>query len=444
MDKLRFRRDFNSNKVKLKTRRLEKLNIAYDKVKIGQDEQGIYFEIDFGLNKIEKVYADEFFEEYIEQGKEINIKISPYEKERARPLAFYDYIDPKERERIKNALDLQPHYSHIRDDLNSYLYLRNIFNAHPPSLAFKANSPEEHQKWASQIIELTKKLTGYDLGNVPIEIEEGSETEFEDLLIKKLYITTAPFLKVPAILIRPKNMTEPKPAIICVHGHNKGKINTVGMEISASNSYYGIELAKRGYVTLSLDQWGWGERRGKYKSDVDNFESIYSLSALLLGKTAIGIRCWEVSRAIDYLQTLDYVKPKFAIIGQSGGGTTSAFSSVIDGRISAAVVSGYFCTWSYSIFSLHHCTCNFVPGIMQYMDFPDMMAARAPKPLFVVAGEKDGIFPIEGVKDAYDKVKKAYQVFNASDMLDIDIIPETGHVFRGDYAYPWLDKILLS
>jgi dienelactone hydrolase len=420
------------------------MDISYEKIKIGQDEQGIYFEINFTPNKMDKIYADEFFEEFIEQGKEVNLKITPYVKERARPEGFYDRLDPAERERIKKVLDLRPVYPEIRPDLNSYLYLRNQLDAHPPKLKFTATTILEHQEWMKSIIKTLKNVTRYELGSVPLQVEEGPETEFEDLILKKIYLTTAPDLKVPGILARPKHMDRPKPGIVCVHGHNKGKINSIGMEPSSSNSYYGIELAKRGYVTLSLDQWGWGERQGRYKHTAENAEAMYSLSALLLGKTAIGIRCWDVSRAIDYLQTLDYVAPKFAIIGQSGGGTTSAFSSIMDDRITAAVVSGYFCTWTYSILSLHHCACNFVPGIMQYMDFPDMMAARAPKPLFVVAGERDGIFPIEGVTDAYEKVKAAYFLYNATDKLGIDIIPETGHVFRGDYAYPWLDKMLLE
>ena len=76
------------------------------------------------------------------------------------------------------------------------------------------------------------------------------------------------------------------------------------------------------------------------------------------------------------------------------------------------------------------------------MDFGDMMAARAPKPIFVVAGDNDPIFPLKGVKLAYKKVKEAYELYGKADNLGIDIIPKTGHVFRGDYAYPWLDKML--
>ncbi len=71
-----------------------------------------------------------------------------------------------------------------------------------------------------------------------------------------------------------------------------------------------------------------------------------------------------------------------------------------------------------------------------------MVASRAPKPTFIIAGEKDPIFPIEGVREAYEKLKQAYKLYGKEENLAIDIIPDTGHVFRGDYAYPWFDKHL--
>ncbi len=213
---------------------------------------------------------------------------------------------------------------------------------------------------------------------------------------------------------------------------------------SKSGSYYGLDLAKRGFVTLSLDQWGWGEREGKRKKTLSQPEQHYALVALLLGKTAIGIRTVDVSKSIDVLESLDFVEKKFGVIGQSGGGTTSAFSSAIDDRIDVAVISGYFCELYESIFSLNHCACNYVPGILKYMDIPDIVALRAPKPTFIVSGDRDDIFPQEGVQSAYKKLKRVYDLFGKPENLDIDVIKGAGHVFRGDYCYPFLEKHLKS
>ncbi len=421
------------------------MDARHDGITVGKDDRGVYFMIEFSPGKAEKVYADEFFEDCIENGERMDVRIASHSKPRQRPAAFFDSIDPSDLGRIRKELDLREDYNPVRDDLNSYRYLASVFKDKPPRLEFTASSVADHVAWAKDVKETVATITGYKqlaAERVPLDVEDGPSSSYKHVVLKKYYITTATHLRLPVILAHPEKMDAPAPGIICLHGHNKGKINTIGMLESASNSYYGIELAMRGYVTLSLDQWGWGERKGVNAKHEDNPEAIFSLSALLLGRTAVGIRCWDVTRGIDFLQQLDIVAPRFGVIGQSGGGTTAAFSSVLDERIDAAIVSGYFCSWFASIFAMHHCPCNHVPGIMQHLELGDMMAARAPKPTFVVSGDSDGIFPQQGVQDAYEKVKRAYDLYGKPGNLGIDVILRTGHVFRGDLAYPWLDKVL--
>ncbi|MHA1339947.1 MAG: alpha/beta hydrolase family protein [Promethearchaeota archaeon] len=420
----------------------------HEGVKVGKDNKGIYFEIQFTKDLKDKVYLDEFFEDVAEKNATIDINIAPHNKPRARPEAFFEKCDPKERERIKKELDLRELYQPVRKDLNVYNYLVNYHIHNPPSMQFdpqKFSTPEKHKIWATKVLNKVKELVNYNLGEVPLEIEEGPQTEFKNIILKKYYFQTAPYLKIPAILLYPKEIKGKLPGIIAVHGHNKGKINTVGMAESSSNSYYGMDLALTGkFAVLALDQWGWGERRGHKNKIEERAEETFSLSALLLGLTAIGIRTWEVSRSIDFLKTFDFVDDKFGIIGQSGGGTTAAFGSALDNRIDAAVVSGYFCSWLWSIFSMRHCACNFVPHILRYIDIHDLMAIRAPKPTFIVAGSRDPIFPIEGVEYSYRKLMNIYKLYGKEENLQIDVIKGAGHIFRGDKAYPWLEKILLS
>lgn len=424
------------------------MDFKHENIRVGKDDKGVYFLLKLG-NSLEKIYAEELFEDLIESKEDFNLSISPSVRERTRPPAFFESCDLTERERICKELDLRPTYSPIRKDLSNYNYLLNILKQNPLKLGYKEakiSSIEAHQKWAIQVKNKLKELIHYDLDcnkSIPLNIESSLESEYKSIVMKKFYIQTAPNLKMPVILARPKKMAEPMPGIICLHGHNKGKINTIGMLESSSNSYYGIDLALRGYVTLSIDQWGWGERRGEINAARELSEADLSLSALLVGLTAIGIRSWEVSKGIDFLKTFDFVSNKFGVIGQSGGGTTAAFSSVLDDRINAAVISGYFCTYIESIFSLHHCPCNYIPHILEYFDLPDILAARAPKPTFIVSGENDGIFPQKGVQEAYNQLKQVYSLYNRLEDLGIDVIKNTGHVFRGDYAYPWLDKKLV-
>ena len=56
--------------------------------------------------------------------------------------------------------------------------------------------------------------------------------------------------------------------------------------------------------------------------------------------------------------------------------------------------------------SMYHCACNYIPNIMKYADMSDIMGLFAPKPVVLVHGEKDHIFPIAGTKKSFKELKK--------------------------------------
>ena len=118
-------------------------------------------------------------------------------------------------------------------------------------------------------------------------------------------------------------------------------------------------------------------------------------SALLLGETMIGWRVWDVMRAIDWIEgrpELD--KERVACMGISGGGTCTLFSTALDHRIKAALVSGYLNTFRDSIMSVSHCIDNYVPGILNWAENYDVAGLIAPRPLFSEGGDADPLFPV--------------------------------------------------
>ena len=417
------------------------MEINFNNSKIGKDEEGYYFLVPLSNDRTEKYYVEEILEEYLESDNKVNISISTETHETNFPNE--QKYGEAEINRVRSELDLQPKYTHLDPKLNVHEYLHSLYQKYPPALQFKAKTKEEMEKWRTEARAKLIELIDYDYKKEPIEVEWGPKSFIDGINLQKITFKTGEFIYTTGILAYQENINKdnPAPGVVCVHGHNKGKICTIGMYESSSDSYYGFELAKRGFVTLSLDEWGWGEREGR-RRNLGNPEHHYSLAALLLGKTAIGIRAVDVSKSIDVLESLDFVTNKFGVIGQSGGGTTSAFSSAIDDRIYAAVISGYFCDFYESIFSIGHCSCNYIYGILKHMDLPDIVSLRAPKPTFIVSGEFDPIFPQVGVQSAYKKVQNAFDVAGNKDNLEIDVIKGKGHVFRGDFSYPFLEKHL--
>ena len=49
-----------------------------------------------------------------------------------------------------------------------------------------------------------------------------------------------------------------------------------------------------------------------------------------------------------------------------------------------------------------------IPGIRNYMDYPHVASIACPKPMMFVNGTKDKLFPVEGVLDAYEIMKKVW------------------------------------
>jgi hypothetical protein len=77
-------------------------------------------------------------------------------------------------------------------------------------------------------------------------------------------------------------------------------------------------------------------------------------------------------------------------------------------------------------------------------DFPEVVAAFAPRAFLVVAPVRDDNFEISGVKDCMAAARPVYELLGAKDRLAA-IYPECGHDFPPEArktAYEWLEKWL--
>jgi dienelactone hydrolase len=162
--------------------------------------------------------------------------------------------------------------------------------------------------------------------------------------------------------------------------------------------------------------------------------------ALMAGTTLQRFRVNDVMRGVDYLQGLKGVDPdRIGIMGISGGGQISMYAAALDTRIKAAIISCFMNTHRASVLGMHHCVCNFVPGLARILDMPDMGAMIAPRPLLIEAGSDDPIFPLKATKEAIVKIKKAYKLMKAEDRVEVDIF-KGEHVWSGVKMKTFLEK----
>ena len=136
---------------------------------------------------------------------------------------------------------------------------------------------------------------------------------------------------------------------------------------------------------------------------------------------------------------MDDLQPATALraMGISSGGMHAFFSTCLDPRIRACVVSGYFCRFSASIFAMNHCTFNYTPGLARFGEIDDLASLIAPRSMLIEAGTRDPIFPLGRVEAAFQGARQIDALFGAADQLETDIF-EGRHQISGRRAYDFL------
>lgn len=122
-------------------------------------------------------------------------------------------------------------------------------------------------------------------------------------------------------------------------------------------------------------------------------------------------------------------------MGNSGGGTATFYASCYDKRIQMSIPSCAVCTYDDSIVAMKHCPCNYIPNIRKYFDMGDLGCLIAPRPVVVVCGVEDKIFPLHGVEKSVDIMKRAYEAVGKGDLCHL-VKGNGGHQFYPDDAWP--------
>jgi len=304
-----------------------------------------------------------------------------------------------------------------------------------------------------------------------------------DYIREKVLFSTSPYFRVPAYVLIPKNLDGPAPAIVDLHSHGgmrifgKEKIVDMGDNHPVMAEYHqqiysgrptSTALVQRGYVVIAIDAFMFGERRAIMDQDlIYGWErSIYTeevvvdvkrqcalkeativKSLIFAGLTWPGIVFWDDIRTVDYLLTRPEVDPgRIGCLGISLGGYRSLYLAGLDERIAAACVVGFMSTVKPMI-KAHidtHSWVHFLPTIHQFLDLPDVVSMMAPKPLLVQQCEKDGLFPLEGMRESVEKIAAVYGKAGIKDKFR-GVFYDIPHHFSMEMqedAFNWFDKHL--
>ena len=276
----------------------------------------------------------------------------------------------------------------------------------------------------------------------PVEMHVAEDADLGDVLRRKIAYVAEPGDIVPAYLMVPKNISGQSPAMMCLHQTVPiGKEEPVGLG-GKPNLRYGIELARRGYVTLSPDYPNFGEY------EFDPYSNGYA-SASMKG-------IFNHMRGVDLLRSMPEVDPeRIGCIGHSLGGHNAIFLGVFDDRIKVTVSSCGFTSfpkykggdlsgWSHKGY-MPRITGEFGgdPARMPF-DFTEVVTALAPRAFFTNSPLGDANFDVSGVRDCIRAARQAYDNMGVRDRL-VAVYPDAGHDFPPEVreqAYAFIDSHL--
>ncbi len=338
------------------------------------------------------------------------------------------------------------------NSFNANMCHERILNNINPSLAFNENA--DYESWKVQVKEQFIKLLGDMPEKVDLNIRVEYEREEADFIERRIVFDVEENCSVPCHLLLPKTGQAPYPTVICLQGHSTGMHISMGRRIYPNDNRFfgpekandfGLQAIKEGYAALVMEQRGFGERKSTQEAVKGDTTCDHDAKvAALLGRTLIGERIWDVSRAIDMLETIPEVdKDRIGLMGHSGGGTATYYAAAYEPRIKAAMPAGSVCSFDKSIGIMGHCGCNYIPNMIKYFDMGEIASMIAPRGLVVVTGDEDPIFLLDGVHKVFNVVEGIYEKEGAADKCNL-YVGRGGHRFFTDPCWNMFRKVFLD
>lgn len=306
--------------------------------------------------------------------------------------------------------------------------------------------PTDRDAWKRAAPDLRKRLTtalGIDRLPKPQarNVRQVGTVDRGDYVIEKIVYETLPDCPVAAHVYRPKKVEGKLPAVLYPPGHSwaEGKSHPDGQALGAS-------LARDGFVMLTYDPHGEGERGVSFRDH-------RRTELLLVGVCQEAVPVFESRCALEYLLARPDVDPeRVGITGESGGGYNTWMMMALEPRLAAGVPvvgTSEFYEQLHVVRGLdwymarEHC--HFVPGLLTFANNHEYVALAAPRPLLVVAADKDDSFRLPGIRKVVGYGRGLYKALGAPERLGYFEDLKTPHGYqkpKREAAHGWFRRWL--
>lgn len=372
--------------------------------------------------------------------------------------------------------------------LSSRAVAHRLMLSRPPRLQYHSGmDPGQFGQWQSDVASTMARLMSHpDTVDIPAARKVG-EWQRDGYTLQKW--ESYPFSEavVPFLMLVPDSVKagRPAPGILCIPGYGQTKEllageTAIGLDtssVSQTKAAMARLYAKEGYVAVAVDNPAFGETddlerlAGRGVGDYVTFARVL----LELDWNYLGYTSYVDKVVLDWMKTNpDIRRDRLVVSGFSLGTEPLMAIGVMDPEIYAFVYNDFLCTtreralvmtlpdakgsrpWPNDIAHL-------IPGFLTEFDFPDLVAALAPRPVICTEGGMDRDF--RSVADAFATAGApgAFQAHHyakyadASDRVPLDTMPEgidratffrlanvdpPSHYFKAEHVLPWLRDVL--
>lgn len=358
----------------------------------------------------------------------------------------------------------------------------------PAKLSFLNPRFKSLAGWRKQALAKIRELMAAPRMPWTARVRVEKRFEYDGLSMEQLSWQLPYGPRTAALFMKPADARGRLPAVLALHDHGGSKYfgirkitRTPGPQhpvmAGLQRDCYGgaawaNAIAKRGYAVLVHDTFAFGSRRVRYAdvsdalvgkraerdpeslAEVDEYDAwaaghahIMAKSLFCAGTTWPGVYLYDDQRALDVLCARpDVDASRLACGGLSGGGLRTVMLAGLDPRIGAAFPSGFMTTWRD--FLLHKCHTHtwmaFIPLLPNYLDFPEIIGLRVPRPTFVLNDLDDPLYTPAEMKAADRLLRAVYRKAGAPGNYRCGFYPGP-HKFDLEMqkdAFDWLDGIM--
>ena len=358
-------------------------------------------------------------------------------------------------------------------------YLHHIMKAREPRLKYNpAMSADSMKLWQSDMAQTMSRLMKHpdrDLSSLPAPVLVSKEQR-DGYTLQHWELYPFDQAVVPFLVLVPdavNNTNNPAPGILCIPGYGQPK----EFLIDDNNPHAMARLyAREGYVAVVMDNPGQGET-GDLEREAGKGVDLVTVGRQLLEMdwNYLGLSSYIGSLLTDWMKTQPYINPERLVVsGFSLGAEPLMAIGLMHPEVYAFVYNDYLCAtreraltmtkpdnrgnrpWPNNIEHL-------IPGFLLEFDFPDILAALAPRPLICTEGGMDRDFYL--ISGAYEKAgaPEAFEYHHYAKYADpssrtyLDAAPEginrdehfrlanvdpPHHYFKDEFILPWLRHIL--